>query len=549
MTNLIVVVNVSQQVAATPSTLQRTGAMLSQGATNTSPGTKSLLTQPSSLTPLLSGSHAITSITQTTGTATATTTSPHGFTVSDTIELTIAGSTIAAYNGTFLCTITGASAFTYAVPSGTTSPATGASVYTVEDVAELLAQVTTFFAQGTNTPVYVLELGAGSPTDGVNFLSAWITANPGIFYSYLVPRTWDANAAFLSLMASFESTTALTYFWITTTLATYTSYTSAMKCAKPLIEAPAYGAWAANVLTALSYANGQASATTTSAHGVAVGQWFQIAGCTPAGYNGWWQAQVGTTGSTLVWNIATTPGAESVLGTLVASYYTSAGIPAAEFSHAAGWQVTLNYNPSATNKVTPYSYSFLSGVTPFPAPQNSALITTLQNANIEIVATGAEAGISNTIALGGNFLDGNPVNYWYSVDAAQINVNRDISAAVIAGSNNPANPLYLDQDGINSLQSVANNTFTALVSVGLGLGSVVQTELDGTTFALNLANQAYAGQVVINAVPFNAVYGPGGSNPGDYVLGIYPGFTAVYTPQRGFTQVIFNIVVQNFVAL
>lgn len=80
-------------------------------------------------------------------------------------------------------------------------------------------------------------------------------------------------------------------------------------------------AFAANVLTASSWAatnGGQATFTTTSAHGVAVGTHFSIAGETPAGYNGDYIAIAGTAGSTLVGALAVNPGASTVQGTLVA---------------------------------------------------------------------------------------------------------------------------------------------------------------------------------------------------------------------------------------
>lgn len=111
----IVTVTVSQQIAPTPSILQRTGALLSQGGTLTSQGTKTPLTQLSDLTPWLNGALAVTSITRSGSVATVTTTAPHGYTVGDTLLVTIAGATLAAYNGTFLITVTGTSAFTYPV--------------------------------------------------------------------------------------------------------------------------------------------------------------------------------------------------------------------------------------------------------------------------------------------------------------------------------------------------------------------------------------------------------------------------------------------------
>jgi hypothetical protein len=549
----IVTVNVSVTEAPTPNTLLGTGAMISQGATNTSPGTKTLLTQPSSLTPILGGSKTLATLTQATGLATATATLAHGFTVGDTLEITIAGATPVAYNGTFLCTVTTTTAFTYAVPSGTASSATGSPAYTVEDVAELSAMVNTFFSQGGNTAVYVLELGAGSASDGVAALGAWITANPpGIpqgngfygFYSYLVPRTWDANSDFLTLLASYESTTALTYFWVTTTLATYSAYTAQMKCVKAMIEAPTYGVWPANALTAISYTGGLATATTTAAHGIAVGQWFQISGCTPAGYNGWWQAVTGTTGSTLVYAIATNPGAESALGTLVQSQYSSAGVPATEFSRAAGWHVTLSYAPSSSNRVTPYNYSFVYGVTPFPTQGNNALLTTLLAANIEVVGTGAEGGLSNTIAYGGNFLDGNTVNWWYAIDWLNINSHLNLANFVINGSNNPQAPLYLNQDGINSGQAVVASTISSGITFGMIFGSLAQVELSGPAFAAASSAGTYAGQAVVNAVPFATYYA---ASPSDYKIGLYGGYSISFTPQRGFDNIVLNINATQFV--
>ena len=84
---------------------------------------------------------------------------------------------------------------------------------------------------------------------------------------------------------------------------------------------PYVAAYNANVLTAATWAStsgGQVTFTTTSAHGVTVGSYFTISGMTPSGYNGDFIAITGTTGSTLVAALATNPGSETVLGTLVA---------------------------------------------------------------------------------------------------------------------------------------------------------------------------------------------------------------------------------------
>ena len=58
------------------------------------------------------------------------------------------------------------------------------------------------------------------------------------------------------------------------------------------------------------------SITTSSAHGIAVGKAVTISGVTPEAYNGTWITQSGTTGSTLVVNIGSNPGAITVAGSV-----------------------------------------------------------------------------------------------------------------------------------------------------------------------------------------------------------------------------------------
>ncbi len=542
MTNPIVNINVSARIAPTPSKLQKKGAFVSQGGTNTSPGTISLLKQLSDLTPLLNGSHALTSLVWSGGTVTATTAAPHGFTVSDVIPLTIAGETPTAYNGVFNCTITGASTFTYPLTSNPGAQSV-AGVYTVEDVAELLAMATTFFAQGAGQAVSVLEMGADSATDGVAFLTAWITANPGVFCSYLVPRYWDGNAAFLTMLGNFNALTSKTYFFVTTSLQNYALYTNLMKCAQTLIEAPAYSVHGANVLSAISYAAGIVTGTTTTAHGVVKGQYFQIAGVTPSGYNGWFLALDGTTGSTLKYALAADPGAESVLGTLVSSQYASGGVPATEFSLAAQFQITLNYAPSSANRMTNLNQAFVTGVTPFPTQGNAALLTTIYDANVNVIGTGAAGGISNTIVIGGRNMDGNPYRYWYAVDWAQINVAQNVNAALINGANNPQNPIDYNQDGINSLQQVAVSTMNTGISSGLVLNPTKALTLNAADYQQAINDDTFGGFTLINADPFPSYVA---ENPNDYGEGVYNGFSIDMTPLRGFESITFNITVSDF---
>ena len=552
----IVTVNVNQQVAPAPATLQQTGALISQGATVTTPLTASLLTQASDFTPLMVGAKAITSMVQSSGTVTVTTTAAHGFTSGDTLLLSIAGVVPTGYNGTFLATVTGASTFTYPLAS---SPGTVTTqgMYTPEDVAELLAMVTSFFSQGGNQAVYVLELGPGNATDGATALQAYITANPnnqyrpgpngtfnGYFYSYVVPRTWDGNATFLALAASLSSTTSRTYFWTTTTLATYAAYPVTTKSIVPVIESPSMGIYPANAITAASTSGGIATVTTTTAHGVVPGNWFQVAGMTPTAYNGWALALPGTTATALVYAVAAGTASGTGFGTLLPSYYANSGIPSTEFSAAAMIYSALHYKPGATNKVAPYAFQYLYGVTPFPTRGLSALLTTLKNAAVNIVGTGAEGGISNAIILWGTTADGRGFTYWYSVDWIQITVDLRVANGVINGSNNPINPLYYNQDGINRLQAIAAGVCDQGLQFGLILWPSAQTQLNGPDLAAAIAAGTYTQRTVVNAIPF-VPYSV--ANPGDYKLGQYSGFAITYTPQLGFTSITFNVLVSDFV--
>lgn len=463
MTNSIVILDVSQTAAPAPEVLQETGALISQGATTLGSGTYSLLTQASSLTPLLASALSLSSLTWSASTVTATTAAAiTGLTTGDSFTTTVAGATPSGYNGTYIATVTGANTFTYTL---STNPGTEtvAGTYTPNNQGELQAMVNTFFGQGTSTSVYVLELGPGDGTTGPPALQTFITANPTMFYSYLVPGLWDGTAAFLALVAQYESLSAKTYFFATTTASTYTAYSALEKCVV-------------------------AEVTTTNAQ----------------------------------------------------------GRPLTEFSLAAAYQKTLSYAPSASNRMTQLCYSFLYGVTPYPTFGNSSLFTAITGANVNYVGTGAEGGISTAIIRNGTTMDGNDFSYWYSVDWIQLNVDLNISNAVINGSNTGVNPLYYDQNGINSLQQVAVNTVQSAVQFGLANGGVTQTSLDGPVFQQNLDNGVYAGQNVVNAIPF-ALYTA--ENPSAYAQGLYGGFTVVYIPMRGFRQIIFSILVTSLLSL
>lgn len=249
MSTQIVVVNVSEQQAPLPATLQQCGAFISQGGTTLSAGTYASLPTAATLATLLTAPLSVTGIVQSGGTATATTAAAHGITNGDTFLTTISGALVAAYSGTFLATATGTDTFTYSVPTGTTSPATGTITYTERNVAELVAMNTTWWAQSNagNLAPFVLELGAGEDTAAIAALSTYIAANPnssyvpgaqGFFYSYLVPRSWSGDAGFLTLVSAFNNPTSRTKFFTTMTTGNYTSFTNLNTSVVGLVEAP-----------------------------------------------------------------------------------------------------------------------------------------------------------------------------------------------------------------------------------------------------------------------------------------------------------------------
>ncbi|HHL2710446.1 TPA: hypothetical protein ACQ39K_001965 [Yersinia enterocolitica] len=186
--------------------------------------------------------------------------------------------------------------------------------------------------------------------------------------------------------------------------------------------------------------------------------------------------------------------------------------PTTNAAAAAMWNL-VSASPSQINKVPPMAFRFLQAVNANKA--KASILNTMTKNNINYVGTGAEGGIANAILIKGVTSDGNDMTYWYSVDWVQINVDMMLANAVINGSNNPINPLYYNQDGIDRLQLVAQGVFNTGISYGL---------VNGPT--------------TVNAIPFRTYVK---DNPNDYGIGRYAGLSATYTPMRGFVEIIFNI--------
>ena len=229
MPNIVNVV-VTQQVASAPSQLQQTGAFVSQGGTTLAAGTTQLLTQLSDLTSILRPATAITSLTWATNVVTVTTTTAHGIPSGDTVQIVIAGSVPTGYNGTFAGTSTGTNTVTYPLLTNPGSETTAGTLQ-LNSTLELTAMGNTFFAQGSTVSVFVLELGVNTVTNGITELETYITTNVGHpptsstpqFYSYLLPIEWDVVGA-ETMAGLYDGTTAQVYFYVSSTLATYSGW-------------------------------------------------------------------------------------------------------------------------------------------------------------------------------------------------------------------------------------------------------------------------------------------------------------------------------------
>lgn len=240
MSNNIVVVNVSQEQAPAPNTLQKTGAFITQGGTTTDAGDLTLLTSLADLTAILAPAVAITSLSWSGGVVTVTTSAPHGWTDTDVVPVVIAGAEPVEYNGDYAGTITGASTLTYplvADPGSETTPGT----VNLGSVGELLQMGTTFFTQTGGQSVYVMELGEGEVDAGVTALGTYIADNPLLVYSWLVPREWSHNSSFITFLGLFTSPDKMTYFFCTPTVDNRADYAD-LKDVFAEVEAPEIGA-------------------------------------------------------------------------------------------------------------------------------------------------------------------------------------------------------------------------------------------------------------------------------------------------------------------
>jgi hypothetical protein len=520
--NAIVTVHVSIIEAPTPINYQRQGALVSFGATNLAVGATTLLTQLSDLnapvdltTPgsplILMQPLAVSSVSWAAGTITVHTTNPiPNVSIGDVLGFVMNGFVPIgpAYNGLHTCTITGSSQFTYSDSHTTADPGTVTTKGTIEFMTaiELSQMATTFFGQGNEVGVWVLELGYdNNPDNNVAALENWLQQNPLTIYGFLMPRrfgsdpfilgTADVPLPFTNLLKQFEApSNTMEYFWLTVIPSTMdnlffgknTALGSTFKDVIQMVEAPEL------TDTNLIY--------------------VPAVGVDPARYE-------------------------------IPNYLD----PNGEFTLAAMFYNALAYRPSNTNRISPMAFKFLYGVTKYPQKNNGPLLRSFKAAATNYVSTGAEGGISFTMVYEGVTLDHHDYfNWWYTIDWVQIEVNLNLSNAIINGSNNPLAPLYYNQDGINYLETILLDTMQDAQTFGMILGKIQMTQFDGPDLSAAINSGTFAGQCDVNAVPFlNYTL----ANPGDYKIGEYDGLSTLFIPARGFIHILVNVVVTDLVSL
>lgn len=392
------------------------------------------------------------------------------------------------------------------------TPILNADPSVATQAAELTAMATTFFAQGNSVGVYVLELGTQTNgAAGIEALQAWITANPGVFYAYLVPAAWDNNTDVVGSIiidnggTGYVSAPSVTITGGGGSGATATAVVQNGAVTSIVITTPGDSFTTAPTVTIDAPPTGGTQAT---AHANLASELDVVAGdfANPT-------AKTYFFITTTVANVGIYQPNKSVCAFVPSPLATSQ-----EYGASVYFYNYLVNNPGPANQLAPMQYRYAYGVTPWPAKGYAQQVNTILSAYGNIIYPCSEAGISNTGQWKGTFSDGSQMSWWYGVDWFQIQVAQSLAAAVINGSNsNP--PLLYDQNGINTLHAVANTVLDTAITYGCLEGG----SITATSFA------TYTQQ-----------------NPDNYKAGIYGGFLATVSGQNGFLQISFYMDATQF---
>jgi hypothetical protein len=370
--------------------------------------------------------------------------------------------------------------------------------------AELNAMGTTFFAQGSAVGAYVLELGAQtSGVAGIEALNTWITNNPGVFYGYLTPASWDNQDEVVGSVIIVNGGTGYTVAPTVTFSAPTDGGVTAAGTAviqdgvvqSVTITNPGGPYTAAPTVTFSAPTSG----TTATGTANLAAELNIVAGnyASPTGRTYFFI-------TTTVSNVASYQPNKSVYAFVPSPTATSQ-----EFGAAAHFYQWLVNNPGPTSKLAPMAYRFLNGVTPWPATGYASQIQTVLSAYGNINLVPPQGGITNTCIFKGTTSDGSQASWWYGIDWFQITAVNDMADEVVNGSNQEP-PLLYDQDGINQLVGVAQRDLNTAISYGCALSGTI-TSASFSTYTTQ--------------------------NPANYKAGLYQGIGANVVGQNGFLTV------------
>ncbi len=376
--------------------------------------------------------------------------------------------------------------------------------------AELLNMATTHFAQGNGVGLYLLELGYNADiVTQIQSLQTWITDNPGMFYAYLTPVDWDT----LSEEVGSITVGAGTYTYTSAPTVTITAASGAGVTATATATINSAGQVTAITITNPGYYPNQTAPTATLS--VATTGTAPLLTVNMANAQNVLAANYESpTGKTYFFVTTTQSGLASYAANkAIVAMVDAPSAPSTEFTAAEAFYQLLVNNPSAATPLAPMAYRYAYGVTGWPQSGQNTAITNILSDFGNIILSGAEGGISELCLFKGTTMDGTQMSWWYGIDWFQIQVKQALAAAILNGSNNNP-PLLYDQNGINTLQKIAQNVANSAVEFGCALSASV------------------------TATPFGTYTT---ENPTNYQAGIYDGLSATVVGQNGFLTITFKL--------
>ena len=521
MTTTAQIINLNTVVtrAPTPSQLQQSGALVSVGGTTLTPGTYQFCSTLPAVESILDTAGNYVELTNM-----ATTFFAQGSSVGVyVLELGVETEEVASVTvGTGTYTYSSVPTVTFSAPTGLGGiRATGIVVLSVDQVASITITNPGYYPNGQAAPTATLSaattgtaptltavLGSQNVDTQIASLQTWITANPGVFYAYLTPENWDT----LSQEVGSVQVGTGTYTYSATPTVTFTAATGAGVTATGTVTLLGTQVLKINITNPGYYPSQNAPTATLSAASTGTAPLLAV---TMANAQDVLAANYSSPAGKTYFFVTTEQALLSSYSPNKSVFATieSPTAVSTEFQAAAPFWNWLNNNPGSANPLAPMSYRYVYGLTPWVQNGNTNAINNLLSAYGNIILTGAEGGISNACLFKGTTMDGEQAAWWYGIDWFQIQVQQALAAAIINGSNsNP--PLLYDQNGINTLQKVAQNVANNAVTFGCALSAIV------------------------TATPFGTYVQ---ENPNDYNAGIYSGFLATVVGQNGFLTINFNL--------